>query len=59
MGTVVKCKDLPEGTLNILLETFANLPYTIIWKFEDEIIKNKSDNVFTFKWVPQQSVLSE
>lgn len=58
MGTIVKCKNLPEHTLNTLLETFAELPYTIIWKLEDKL-ENMPDNVLTFKWIPQQSVLSE
>ncbi|KAB0792678.1 hypothetical protein PPYR_14637 [Photinus pyralis] len=57
LGSNVKSKDIPAETRAIILETFSELPYTILWKFEAENLPNKSDNVIISKWLPQQDVL--
>ncbi|KAF5305374.1 hypothetical protein FQA39_LY09203 [Lamprigera yunnana] len=58
LGSNVKSKDLKEETRNIILETFAELPYTVLWKFELENLPNKPSNVLTSKWLPQPEVLN-
>ncbi|KAF5304679.1 hypothetical protein FQA39_LY09456 [Lamprigera yunnana] len=58
LGSNVKSKDLKEETRNIILETFAELPYTVLWKFELENLPNKPSNVLTSKWLPQPKVLN-
>lgn len=40
------------------METFAELPYDIIMKFENEELEGKSKNVLIRKWLPQQDLLS-
>lgn len=57
LGTNVKSKNIPLGLRNVLLETFDELPYTILWKFEDEELPNKPNNVIVSPWLPQQDVL--
>ncbi|KAF5287360.1 hypothetical protein FQA39_LY15963 [Lamprigera yunnana] len=57
LGSNVKSKDLTSETRNVILETFSELPYTILWKFELENLPNKPNNVITSKWFPQQDVL--
>ncbi|KAK5640108.1 hypothetical protein RI129_010919 [Pyrocoelia pectoralis] len=57
LGTNVKSKDIPLKLRNIILETFSELPYTILWKFEDEKLPNKPNNVIVSPWLPQQDVL--
>lgn len=59
LGTNIKSNLLSKHTLTILLETFAELPYTILWKFEEENLPGKPNNVFTSKWFPQQDILSK
>ncbi|KAF5287368.1 hypothetical protein FQA39_LY15971 [Lamprigera yunnana] len=58
LGSNVKSKDLSEETRCTILETFAELPYTILWKFEADHLPNKSDNVITEKWFSQSIVLN-
>ncbi|KAF5302524.1 hypothetical protein FQR65_LT00896 [Abscondita terminalis] len=57
LGSNVKSKDLTEGTLEIIMQTFQELPYTILWKFESDDVPNKPKNVITRKWMPQQDIL--
>ncbi|KAF2886213.1 hypothetical protein ILUMI_19960 [Ignelater luminosus] len=56
LGGNIKSKDLPENTRKIFLETFSELPYTILWKFEQDDLPGKPDNVFISKWFPQQDI---
>ncbi|XP_017775594.1 PREDICTED: UDP-glucuronosyltransferase 2B13-like, partial [Nicrophorus vespilloides] len=58
LGSNVKSKDIPEETRDIIMKTFAKLPYKILWKFEAENLPGKPDNVKIVKWIPQQDVLS-
>ncbi|KAK5639988.1 hypothetical protein RI129_010799 [Pyrocoelia pectoralis] len=57
LGSNVKSKDIPMETRTTILETFSELPYTVLWKFEAENLSNKPDNVIISKWLPQQDVL--
>lgn len=58
LGSNVKSKDLSEETKTIFLNVFRKLPYDILWKFEDERLANKSDNVKISKWFPQSDLLA-
>lgn len=40
-----------------LIDTFAELPYKVLWKFEEDELKNKPKNVKISKWLPQQDLL--
>ncbi|KAK4872337.1 hypothetical protein RN001_014366 [Aquatica leii] len=57
LGSNVKSKDLPDALRQAILETFAELPYTVLWKYELENLYGKPKNVFISKWVPQVDVL--
>lgn len=59
LGSNVKSKDLIEKTRNVILETFAELPYKVLWKFELKDLPGKPDNVMTAKWFPQQDIFSK
>lgn len=59
LGTNVLSKDLPEEKLNVLLDTFKELPYRVLWKFENDSLKSLPENVKIAKWIPQQDVLSK
>lgn len=59
MGSNAKSKDFPKETREILLEAFKELPYTILWKYEDDELPGRPDNVKIAKWLPQQDVLSK
>lgn len=53
----MKSQNLGAEKLKIILESLEELPYKILWKFENEELKNKPTNVKIIKWAPQQDVL--
>ncbi|KAL6257005.1 hypothetical protein P5V15_012049 [Pogonomyrmex californicus] len=57
LGSIRKSQLLSPKILKIFVNTFANLKYKVLWKFEDDNFDVPS-NVFTSKWVPQQGVLA-
>ncbi|KAF5301857.1 hypothetical protein FQR65_LT08689 [Abscondita terminalis] len=56
LGSNVKSKDLSKETRDVILETFSEIPYTVLWKFELDELPNKPKNVIISKWFPQQDV---
>lgn len=59
MGSNAKSKDFPSETKKTLLDAFEELPYTVLWKYEEDELHGKPDNVVIAKWLPQQDVLSK
>ncbi|XP_061398120.1 UDP-glucosyltransferase 2-like [Musca vetustissima] len=59
MGSNVKSKDFPPETLKIFNEVFAQLPYTVLWKYENPQLPGKPSNVFINPWFPQADILAE
>lgn len=55
----MKSKLLSEETRKVLLASFAELPYTVLWKFEQEDLPGKPDNVVISKWFPQEDIFSK
>lgn len=41
----------------MILEVFSELPYKILWKFENDELEGKPANVKISKWLPQQDLL--
>ncbi|KAK5641774.1 hypothetical protein RI129_010321 [Pyrocoelia pectoralis] len=56
LGSNMRSEFLPANTVDMILEVFGELPYTVLWKFGEEI-SNKPSNVIISKWLPQQDVL--
>lgn len=59
LGSNVKSKDLPNATITGIIETFAELPYQVLWKYESDNLNGVPSNVRIEKWLPQQDVLSK
>lgn len=59
LGTNVKSSFLPQEKLDQLINTFAQLPYKVLWKFEKEHLPNQPPNVEIKKWLPQQDLLGK
>lgn len=57
LGTNIKSKFLPEDRQNIIKKTFGNLPYQVLWKFENDKLEGCPENVKISKWLPQQDLL--
>lgn len=57
LGSNIQSNELTSETRGKFITAFSKLPYTVLWKFEDEHLPNKPDNVVIMKWVPQLDVL--
>ncbi|XP_012266628.2 UDP-glucosyltransferase 2-like [Athalia rosae] len=58
LGTNVKSKLLSNETRGEFMTAFSKVPYKVLWKFEDDELPGKPDNVVIMKWTPQQAVLA-
>ncbi|XP_013141486.1 PREDICTED: UDP-glucuronosyltransferase 2B14-like isoform X3 [Papilio polytes] len=56
-GTNVRPSLLDPAKIEIFHKVFAELPYNVIWKWDDESLQPRSDNVRIFKWLPQSDLL--
>ncbi|XP_029040132.2 UDP-glycosyltransferase UGT5-like isoform X2 [Osmia bicornis bicornis] len=58
LGTIVSSSLLSDNAIRSIFNVFSRLPYKILWKFETNDALPKHPNIFTSKWIPQQSVLA-
>ncbi|XP_075989280.1 UDP-glycosyltransferase UGT5-like [Anticarsia gemmatalis] len=58
MGSVFRSAALQDETKRELLAKFAKLPYTVLWKYEEDMPEKLPANVHVRKWFPQTSVLA-
>lgn len=57
LGTNVKSSTIDPQTLKTLLETFSELPYDVLFKFDADNLSHKPSNVVIKDWFPQQEIL--
>ncbi|KAK4881464.1 hypothetical protein RN001_004783 [Aquatica leii] len=57
LGSIVKSVDISQQFRKIVLDAFRELPYLVLWKFENEILSDKPANVIISKWFPQRDIL--
>ncbi|XP_018561584.1 uncharacterized protein LOC108903775 [Anoplophora glabripennis] len=57
LGSTMKSYLISDELKSIILNTLADLPYMVIWKFEKEDLPEKPNNVKIMEWVPQQDLL--
>lgn len=49
---------MPIALRQLLVNTFAKLPYRVLWKYESSVIQNDlPTNVKISRWLPQQDLL--
>ncbi|KAJ8947849.1 hypothetical protein NQ318_009995, partial [Aromia moschata] len=58
LGSNVKSIYMPDNLRNTLIQTFAELPYKVLWKWESDDLPGKPENVIIRQWLPQQDVLA-
>ncbi|XP_049808794.1 UDP-glucosyltransferase 2-like [Schistocerca nitens] len=58
LGSNMRSIFLPETVIRALLETFSELPQRVLWKFEDDNLPERPENVKIAKWLPQHDVLA-
>lgn len=59
LGTNVKSSSVTTNMRKIFMDTFRELPYNILWKFDETDLNDMPSNVKIMKWVPQQDILSK
>lgn len=59
MGSSVKASNMPEHLRRLMVQTFAQLPYRVLWKWEggSADMPDLPPNVKLSRWLPQQDVL--
>ncbi|CAB3377022.1 Hypothetical predicted protein [Cloeon dipterum] len=57
LGTNVKSSLLPKETVNSIMQVLGNLKLKVLWKFEEDNLPGKPDNVMIRKWLSQQDIL--
>lgn len=58
-GSHITIYENEPHLLKVLNNTISTLPYTILWKFDENYYINASKNVVFRKWFPQQDILGK
>lgn len=48
---------MPKEKSKIFLNVFRKLKQRVLWKWEDDNMEDKPDNVMIGKWLPQNDIL--
>ena len=57
-GSSVRPSEMGEEKMAVFLKTFAQLSYTVIWKWDGKEMAGLPSNVILQSWVPQQDLLA-
>ncbi|KAJ3657226.1 hypothetical protein Zmor_016242 [Zophobas morio] len=57
LGSNVRSASFKISARKIIIEALSELPYNVLWKWEDDHFPDKPKNVVTRKWLPQQDIL--
>ncbi|KAF5304917.1 hypothetical protein FQR65_LT00801 [Abscondita terminalis] len=58
LGSNVKLSSIDENMIQEITKCFAQLPYTVVWKFEKTDVPNLPKNVIISNWLPQRDLLA-
>ncbi|KAL7730661.1 hypothetical protein ACLKA6_003438 [Drosophila palustris] len=58
MGSNLKSTNLPQEKRQALIDTFSQLKQRVLWKFEDNKLPGKPENVYISDWFPQDDILA-
>ncbi|XP_055531728.1 UDP-glycosyltransferase UGT5-like [Wyeomyia smithii] len=58
MGSYLKSTDLPRAKRDAFIRAFSQLKQRVLWKFEDDTIPQKPDNLLIKPWLPQNDILA-
>ncbi|XP_038217899.1 UDP-glucosyltransferase 2-like [Zerene cesonia] len=56
-GTSVRTKTLSVETVKLMAKVFSELPYDVLWKWDEDELPGRSSNVKISKWLPQAQLL--
>ncbi|XP_058832649.1 UDP-glycosyltransferase UGT5-like isoform X2 [Topomyia yanbarensis] len=58
LGTNLRSADMPQDKLDSILNVFRSMKQRVVWKYEDESIRNLPSNVMIKSWLPQSDILA-
>lgn len=58
MGSMLESKMWPDEKREAFVKTFGKLKQKVLWKYENETLPNKPDNVMISQWIPQRDILA-
>uniref|UniRef100_A0A2A4JWQ0 UDP-glucuronosyltransferase n=1 Tax=Heliothis virescens TaxID=7102 RepID=A0A2A4JWQ0_HELVI len=56
-GTNVDPTVLPADRIEVLVKTFSKLPYDVLWKWNNDVLPGRTENIRISKWLPQSDLL--
>lgn len=59
LGSTVRTVNIEERLRKVIVSALAELPYTVVWKWESDHLPDKPDNVIIRNWLPQQDLLGK
>lgn len=59
LGSMIKATSISKERLAAMQRVFSELPQRVLWKWENDTMDGKPDNVMIRKWLPQMDILSE
>ncbi|XP_044733862.1 UDP-glycosyltransferase UGT5-like isoform X2 [Chrysoperla carnea] len=57
-GSMLLGSSLRDEVKQAFMDTFRELPQRVLWKYENETLPGKPENVMIRKWMPQFDILS-
>ncbi|XP_013141069.1 PREDICTED: UDP-glucuronosyltransferase 2B19-like [Papilio polytes] len=57
LGTNVKPSYVPPEKLQAIVNVFSRLPYDVLWKWDNDELPGRSNNIKLAKWLPQSDLL--
>ncbi|XP_046991120.1 UDP-glycosyltransferase UGT5-like [Schistocerca americana] len=58
LGTNVRSNAMSDWKRQAFIEAFRELPQRVLWKWENDSLPSRPENVMVSKWLPQQDVLA-
>nr|WMP40223.1 UDP-glucuronosyltransferase UGT33AY3 [Tuta absoluta] len=56
-GTNVDPAYLPPEKIQMFIKVFSKLPYDVLWKWNQDVLPGKSNNINISRWFPQSDLL--
>ncbi|KAL7024823.1 hypothetical protein ACKWTF_013204 [Chironomus riparius] len=58
MGSIVKAEEFPEHIRVAFTNALGKIKQKVLWKYENETLPNKPDNMMISPWIPQRDILT-
>lgn len=58
LGTNLRSADIHPDKMRTILTVFSQMKQRVLWKFENEDIKDLPENIMVKSWMPQNDILA-